>query len=188
MRHVRGIFSVRPVPLLQAAGVQVPAEIGPIGVIFPEHFLVCPAFAVRPLECCRCDQGNEDFIGILAVALETEGIFYHSGQLVPIGVVCDTRIDAAAPLHLAEAYPGLGVAPQVDAACGVSDGMLAASHRIAAGHAGVLSAYVVVAHAGVVGLMARYALDLVNQPKGRLGRTALSAGYSFLLWGYPMEG
>ena len=53
----------------------------------------------------------------------------------PIGVVCDTRIDAAAPLHLAEAYPGLGVAPQVDAACGVSDGMLAASHRIAAGPA-----------------------------------------------------
>ena len=84
----------------------------------------------------------------------------------PIGVVCDTRIDAAAPLHLAEAYPGLGVAPQVDAACGVSDRMLAASHRIAAGHAGVLSAYVVVAHAGVVGLMARYALDLVNQKKG----------------------
>ena len=45
-----------------------------------------------------------------------------------------------------------------------------------------------VAHAGVVGLMARYALDLVNQPKGRLGRTALSAGYSLLLWGYPMDG
>ena len=70
-----------------------------------------PVFAVRTLECCWCDQCNEDFIGIPAVALETKGIFYHSGQLVPVGVVCDTRTDVAAPLHLAEAYPGLGVVP-----------------------------------------------------------------------------
>ena len=74
---------------------------------------------------------------------------------------------------------------------GRSYGMSLASHRIAAGHAGRVVGFAgddgVVAHAGVVGLMAVMFWSWSTK-KGRLGRTALSAGYSFLLWGYPMEG
>ena len=45
----------------------------------------------------------------------------------------------------------------------------------------------VVAHAGVVGLMA-VILWSWSIKKGRHGRTALSVGYSFLLWGYHVDG
>ena len=42
------------------------------------------------------------------------------------------------------------------------------------------------------GLQRTFTSKMHNMPgtpkKGRLGRTALSAGYSFLLWGYPMDG
>ena len=42
------------------------------------------------------------------------------------------------------------------------------------------------------GLQRTFTSKMHNMPgtpkKGRLSRTALSAGYSFLLWGYPMDG
>ena len=73
----------------------------------------------------------------------------------------------------------------------VPDLMLAASHRIAARARGRVVGFAgddgVVTHAGVVGLMA-VMLWSWSTKKGRLGRTALSAGYSFLPWGYPVDG